>query len=512
MNAGSIYALIIRLTANKSHARSLTKKVFVTTYEQISFFRFDKTFASWLKGVAVFTVLEAMRENKFPAEEDSKKELLAGNINENTESPGLLENAFEEDIFSLPEKERIAFILHDLEEYTDEETADLLFTNKEEIKNILERAYQILITKNGDINSVKSIKDGINALSDKIEPPAGLWKEIFAEMHRLKAQKIKEQIKVKTRSDEQAEEDIIKPRKRGKHWAGELKEQTVEDSIFVKNKSGFGFIKSNSLKIGSLIGILIILLIAVYFIFIAGSKEWNVSSVKGIPLLNGKDLNGISHLAVGDILKTNGSSKALIKIPEIGQIEIQPGTILRRLEKNFTLKMEIGKINVNENSTAESLTVDIPNASINDFTPGSNYSISLNDAGTAFLYVKKSWEKIKDNKFSTFVTPGFYCEIVFGRGAGVPYSKNSSKEFADDITRFSFNTYTTELLDRILSEAKRENAVSLWNMIERVNSEDRIKVVVTLEKLVPLPQGVSEDSIITLNDKALINWLKKIAA
>ncbi len=510
MNSGRVYALVLRLTADQTFARNLTKQIFITTYEQISFFRFDGYFSSWIIGIAVYTVLEALRNDKTATNKDNKKKSFEKDKGEVIKDKNQDEPSFEEDILLLPEKERTAFILHDIESYTDEETADLLSISKNEMNKILEQAHSLLEAKSNFISSIKTLHEKIASLPKDIEPPADLWKEIFAELNRIKAQKIKEHKEKEINNDETPEENKFnKPRRKGKHWAGEFKEQSFESDV--KGNGIFKGKKGLYLKAGIILSVLILLLIVGYFLFIAGSNKWNISAVKGTPLLNSIKLNTVSGLLPGDTLKTDINTEAAIKIKDIGQIEIKPNTILQRLKNNFTLKLYIGSIAVNENKTSKVLTVDVPNAAISEYYPGSFYTINLNDAGTSVIFVKKSWIKIFDGKIETYAAPGSYCKIIFGRGAGIPYLQNSSPEFIDDLTRFSFNAYSQELLNKILSESTKDNAISLWNMIGRVNEQDRLKVVNALEEYFPLPAGTTDAVMVKLYKNALIKWLTEIA-
>ncbi len=509
MNSGRVYALVLRLTADKNIAVNLTKKIFVTSYEQISYFRFDKLFSSWLIGITVYSVLESMRIKKSGAGESNRKKNPSKSKEEKIKVNNAKEFSFADNILLLPEQERLVFVLHDVEKYTEDETADILFMDKNEMNEILENAHQLLGYKGNFINSIKSLQEKIASLPLKIDPPFDLWKEIFSGLTQIRSKKYQEN-KEQVIEIEEATEEITsgKARKKGKHWAGELKGHTFEsagkEGIF-KNKKGL-FLTS-----GIVLSVLIVLIIAAYFIFIAGSPNWKVSASEGSPLLNGKKLNSFSSLSEGDTLRTNLNSGASIKIKELGQIEIKPGTILQRLKNNFGLKLDIGSIMINENQTSKLLTVIVPDAVIRDYYPGSLYSINLNDTGTSVIFVKKSWLKISSGKTETFVTPGCYAQIIFGRGTGIPYRQNSSKDFIADLSRFSFNSYSTDLLNKILSESTFDNAISLWNIIRRINNQERLKVVNTLEKFAPLPAGTTDVEMVDLNEQAMLKWLTEIA-
>lgn len=237
MNAGRIYALVLRIAADKKNARDLTKRIFITTLEQISFFRDDMSFASWLIGIAVYTALEALRNNGDLVDEKvAKKKFFGRNKHEESRESPAGEVTFEENILSLPSRERIAFILHDMEEYTKEETADILFVNKSGLDEILTRARKLLEPSGAFIDSIQTIKSKISQLPARIEPPADLWKEIFTEIHRMRSSTVQAQ-KVNVSDTEEAEEnDFSKIKKKKGHWAGDLKSLTGEIPVSEDSK------------------------------------------------------------------------------------------------------------------------------------------------------------------------------------------------------------------------------------------------------------------------------------
>ncbi len=137
LNSGRVYALCLRILSDRDLADKITVKIFLTALNQIKFFRGDSLFAQWLIGISVYTLLEELREEKSERNEKVNKIPYKYKVN----------IILEEAIIELPKEERIAFILHDIEKYSDEEVADLLKIDLLKAKKYISDARSILINK-----------------------------------------------------------------------------------------------------------------------------------------------------------------------------------------------------------------------------------------------------------------------------------------------------------------------------------------------------------------------------
>jgi RNA polymerase sigma-70 factor (ECF subfamily) len=116
------------MLANKTLAKEITIQIFLQAWENIRFVRTDIPFDVWLKSIAIYTILEEIRTKKRTNELTIKEEAVK------PDSP----NPLEVMILSLPETERIIFILHQIEGYTYQEISDFLYDYSDtEIKFIL---------------------------------------------------------------------------------------------------------------------------------------------------------------------------------------------------------------------------------------------------------------------------------------------------------------------------------------------------------------------------------------
>lgn len=144
-HAGRVFALCLRMTADRQRAESLTQDAFVRCWERMSGFRGKSSFSAWLYRLATNVVLEDMRTEK----RRTMRVALAGDIGSDAEVSILMRTGerldLEAAIAALPDGARTAFVLHDVEGYKHEEIAQLTGRAPGTIRAQLHRARQLLM-------------------------------------------------------------------------------------------------------------------------------------------------------------------------------------------------------------------------------------------------------------------------------------------------------------------------------------------------------------------------------
>ncbi len=150
-----------RMCRNESDAEDLVQDTFLNVYRFLKDFRYETKFKNWLYRVAANTSLKRRRRSKFAPEPELSLEEFA-----RTEEAEPLEQVPEwarmpldqilneelletlnQAIWSLPEKYRIVVILRDVEEFSTEETAQILNLSPANVKVRLHRARLFLRDK-----------------------------------------------------------------------------------------------------------------------------------------------------------------------------------------------------------------------------------------------------------------------------------------------------------------------------------------------------------------------------
>jgi RNA polymerase sigma-70 factor, ECF subfamily len=121
---GRVYALCMRLSANRVRAEQLTQDAFVRAWEHIASYRGESSFASWLRKVAINVVMADRRAESRLARRvvAADQEMLDLASSHRTDD---LEIDLERAISHLPEGARTVFVLHAVEGYRHDEIAEL---------------------------------------------------------------------------------------------------------------------------------------------------------------------------------------------------------------------------------------------------------------------------------------------------------------------------------------------------------------------------------------------------
>ena len=148
-------------THNKNDAEDITQEVFIKVYESIKNFNYQSKLSTWLYRIAVNKSLNFIRDNK-------KREIFSrieSVFNKNTKYEEQIEaptSIIEEESDSiklqrltilrasiqlLPENQKTAFILHNYEEISYQEIAEIMNTSLASVEGLIHRA-KINVQKN----------------------------------------------------------------------------------------------------------------------------------------------------------------------------------------------------------------------------------------------------------------------------------------------------------------------------------------------------------------------------
>ncbi len=156
-----IYALAYNLTHNQMDAQDVTQEVFLTIFRKAHTFQGKSAFSSWVYRVAlnaVYMKLRSKKKDKSISVEDAfpsfngagyHQEIIrdwsesAESLMFSNETKNVIQGAVDQ----LPEKEKIAFLLRDVEGLSTEEAAEALDLSVSAVKSRLHRARLILRKK-----------------------------------------------------------------------------------------------------------------------------------------------------------------------------------------------------------------------------------------------------------------------------------------------------------------------------------------------------------------------------
>ncbi|MEH8015688.1 RNA polymerase sigma factor [Rheinheimera muenzenbergensis] len=120
---GRVYAICLRLLANRQKAEEASQEIFLKIWQQLPSFRGDSSFATWLHSIATRTAIDIWRQEKYLRLTDSSDEL---ELAEQTVACHSLQAPLEHAIVRLPHQARAVFVLFAIEGYGHREIASML--------------------------------------------------------------------------------------------------------------------------------------------------------------------------------------------------------------------------------------------------------------------------------------------------------------------------------------------------------------------------------------------------
>ena len=156
-----LYNFGLRMCRDKSDAEDLVQETFFNVFRYLKKFRYEAKFKNWLYRIASSVCIKKRRKSKFaPERELSLEEFIPKEgARDQTELPDWaaipidkilsdeLSGTIQDAIQSLSEKYKLVIVLRDIEEFSTEETAQILKISPANVKVRLHRARLFLKEK-----------------------------------------------------------------------------------------------------------------------------------------------------------------------------------------------------------------------------------------------------------------------------------------------------------------------------------------------------------------------------
>ncbi|MDX1701973.1 MAG: hypothetical protein R3250_15205, partial [Melioribacteraceae bacterium] len=249
--------------------------------------------------------------------------------------------------------------------------------------------------------------------------------------------------------------------------------------------------------------------ISVYFVFISGMNDWEISQQNGTVILAGVKLTVSSSFSTYDIINTKVNSTAIITAPNLGNISIEPNSEFKRLDKKNTAELVIGKISVDWASDEELFKLKIPSAMISNKSPGSIYTVRVKADRSGEIFVKSGMINVTYENKEVIAAANYYIEFDEKLGVSMPFHKNSDPDFIAAVREFLL-TRSELHVERIVSLSTKLNSLTLWNLFRFINPAKRLLVYRKLNELVPHSNKITNKDVLDLNPEKLQIWLDEI--
>ena len=239
-------------------------------------------------------------------------------------------------------------------------------------------------------------------------------------------------------------------------------------------------------------------------------RAWRVKRLEGTPIVGAERISNNGELAVGEWLETDNKSRAQIAVGSIGSVEVDENTRVRLLQTQPTehrLELARGKMSAHIWAPPRLFFVNTPSAVAADL--GCAYTLEVDDEGSSLLRVTSGWVALELQNRESVVPAGAACETRPALGPGTPYFEDASSVFRQSLKTVDFDpdAHTrSAALASILDQARPKDTLTLWNLLARVEGEDRARVYDKMAVLAPPPAGVTREGVLALDQKMLDAW------
>lgn len=246
---------------------------------------------------------------------------------------------------------------------------------------------------------------------------------------------------------------------------------------------------------------------------VSGGPKWMVTSLKGAPMLNNLVMKAIDSLGIGSYVTTDDSSKAELYVAGLGSVIIEPNSrvkLTKSTEGEHRIQLDYGAIDANINAKPRSFFVDAGTVTAVDL--GCSYKFSVDRSGDGLLYVRTGKVSLESaGGRESLVPEGKFCVTKQDKGPGTPFREDSSPQLKKALMEFDFGNCGGQCIRTILNNSKKTDAVTLVNMMPRVEEQYRVELYNKVSNYCPPPRRIPRDSIPRFSRVEDIDeWVDKI--
>jgi hypothetical protein len=237
-------------------------------------------------------------------------------------------------------------------------------------------------------------------------------------------------------------------------------------------------------------------------------EPWKVTVLHGAPQLAGSPMSNRANLVVGQILKTDGDSRARIRVADLGVVDVGPNSYIRLIAtsaKRHRIALDYGTISAHMWAPPFSLAVDTPSAALFDL--GCAFTLHVEQNGHGTVYVTSGWVEFQTDSRSVIVPAGAEAMTQPELGPGTPYFSDAPPALKAAVAEFDSHrdddSVRAAALQTILASGRSRDALTLLSVINQLSPPQRARVLDRLALFVPIPSGYTRDDVLDLNEDAM---------
>ena len=216
--------------------------------------------------------------------------------------------------------------------------------------------------------------------------------------------------------------------------------------------------------------------------------------------------------AEGEWVETTASSRARIIVGPIGTVDVEPQTRVRLGElrpEAYRLELSQGTISARISAPPRLFIVETPASTLVDL--GCAYRVTVDLEGNGQLQVTEGWTSLEWKGRVSLVPAGASAHIRRGEGPGIPTFDDASPMLKAAVIAFESRVDRPGAVERLLSEARSRDTLTLWHVLSRVAPAERPRVYDRIAELVPPPEFIVRDRVLQLDADMLARWREELS-
>ncbi len=257
--------------------------------------------------------------------------------------------------------------------------------------------------------------------------------------------------------------------------------------------------------------VLALAVVTVWYFYRTPQASWEVMRLSGQPVIGVNPVARTARLHTGEWLETDATSRALIQVGQLGQVEVDPRSRVRLVKTGASehrLALARGRLYASIVAPPRLFQIETPSAIAIDL--GCAYTLDVDEAGGSLLRVTSGWVSLARNGREAFVPAGALCRAEPDGRLGTPYFEDASEKFQQAVARFDFDSDKTDAFATVLAEARARDALTLWNLLARVEGNERKQAYERMVALLPAAKAISKADTLRLDPTTLAQWKEAV--
>jgi hypothetical protein len=237
-----------------------------------------------------------------------------------------------------------------------------------------------------------------------------------------------------------------------------------------------------------------------------------VVRLEGTPVVGSRRIVAADRMGVGEWIETDGSSRARIKVSEIGSVDVEPNTRVRLVVTKpgeHRLALRGGEITAKISAPPRLFFVETSSGTAVDL--GCEYKLRSDEAGSGLLRVAAGWVSFEWKGRQSLVPAGATCRTRPRIGPGTPFFDDAPERLVRALETFDFANAGSNALSVVLAESRVRDTLTLWHLLSRAGPGERVRVYDRMARLSAPPGDISQEQILELDTRALNRWREELA-